>query len=113
MPSVPNRRGTVGRSSGKAWLRWLDASATWLARQGAGLGEGGGGLGDAGGGLIVTVIGLGLAPTRVSPVWRFAPTSTSWLPTSRPLTSRVTTRSAPESRSRSAIEPPIVTRTRS
>src|SRR5881394_2632171 len=69
------------------------------------------GAGDDAGVEIVTVIGVGAIEISDRPVVRFADGATLWLPSPRPATSSVRTRLAPESRSRSAIEPPIVTRT--
>ena len=62
---------------------------------------------------IVTVTLGGLAATSVVPAGRFAVTGTGWAPALSPATSRSTTMAAPDRRSRSAVEPPIVTSTRS
>ena len=62
---------------------------------------------------MVTVTLAGLAATSVVPAGRLAVTGTSWTPALRPVTSRSTTRAEADSRSRSAVEPPMVTRTRS
>src|SRR5689334_6720264 len=95
IPSVPNRRGMVQLPDG------------------AGPGAVFGAAEAAGSGVIVTVTFAGLAATSVSPVGRFALTGTSCGPAARPVTSRSTTSADADSRSRSAVEPPIVTSTRS
>ena len=97
IPSVPNRRATgVSRPTRTAPGR-VDPA----------------GEADGLGSLIVTVTFGGLAATRVIPAGRFAVTGTSWTPGLRPVTSRSTTSVAADRRSRSAVEPPIVTSTRS
>src|SRR5207244_5994922 len=100
---VPNRRGTADQSL--AWRMWrLTGGSMRTPYDGAG---------DGAGVETVTWIGLGLALINVRPVVRFAVAVTSWVPGSSPPTSSVRTRFVPDSRSSSAIEPPIVTSTRS
>ena len=63
--------------------------------------------------VIVTWTVAGSAATSVVPVGRLAVTGTSWTPAESPVTSSVATTVEPDSRSRSAVEPPTVISTRS
>ncbi len=95
IPSVPNRRAIRGSAA--------------RSPRGVGLVEAGGVAVP----LIVTLTVDGLAATSVGPVGRSMLTGTSTVPGPRPVTSRSTTRADPASRSRSALDPPMVTMTRS
>src|SRR3954452_19325830 len=64
-------------------------------------------------GVTVTFTVAGLAATSAVPVGRFALTGTSWTPGFSPATSSVATSVDADNRSRSAIDPPMVMRTRS